>query len=63
MRNERYWERFEKTGNIMDYLNYTACTAEELNQMLSIDIEEGGNSDDNSLSNGDGSINHAYWGL
>ncbi|MFU0827170.1 MAG: DUF4240 domain-containing protein [Lachnoclostridium sp.] len=63
MRNEKYWERFEKTGNIMDYLNYTACTAEELHQLLSVDIKEGGDNDDNSLSNGDGFIGHAYRGL
>lgn len=24
-----YWEQFEKTGNISDYLNYTACTSED----------------------------------
>jgi len=63
MRNKNYWERFEKTGNILDYLNYTACTAEELNQLLSIENKEGGNNDDSSLSNRDGFIDHAYWGL
>lgn len=63
MRNYDYWEKFAKTGNILDYLNYTACTAEELNQLLSIADEEGGNSDDGSLSDGDGFIDHAYWGL
>ncbi len=63
MRNKNDWERFEKTGNILDYLNYTACTVEELNQLLSIDNKEGGNSDDSSLINRDGFIDHAYWGL
>lgn len=63
MRNKDYWERFEKTGNILDYLNYTACTAEELNQLLSIENEEGGNSDDGSRSDGNGFVGHAYWGL
>ncbi|BCN32312.1 hypothetical protein [Anaeromicropila herbilytica] len=24
-----YWQQFEKTGNISDYLNYTACTSED----------------------------------
>ena len=27
-RQEGYWRRFEKTGDVMDYLNYTACTRE-----------------------------------
>ncbi|MBQ9119093.1 MAG: hypothetical protein IJY09_03425 [Lachnospiraceae bacterium] len=26
---ESYWKRFEKTGDIRDYLNYTACTRED----------------------------------
>lgn len=29
MNYDFYWEQFEKTGNISDYLNYTACTNEE----------------------------------
>lgn len=28
MKDEYYWNQFEKTGNIKDYLNY-ACTSEE----------------------------------
>ncbi|WMJ90034.1 hypothetical protein [Anaerocolumna sp. MB42-C2] len=63
MRNKDYWEKFTKTGNILDYLNYTACTLEELNQLLSINIEEVEYSDDSSLSDGNGFIDHAYWGL
>ena len=63
MRNNDYWEKFTKTGDILDYLNYTACTAEELNQLLSINIEEGEYGDDSSLSDGDGFIDHAYWGF
>jgi hypothetical protein len=63
MRNKNYWEKFEKTGNILDYLSYTACTVEELNQLLSIDNKEGGNNDDSSLSNRSGLIDHANWGL
>ncbi|WFR56600.1 hypothetical protein QA584_23760 [Anaerocolumna sp. AGMB13025] len=63
MRNKDYWEKFSKTGNILDYLNYTACTVEELNQLLSIDDEEGGYSDDSNLSDGNGFVDHAYWGL
>ncbi len=63
MKNKDYWERFAKTGNILDYLNYTACTVEELNQLLSIDNKEGGYNDDSNLSDGDSLIDHAYWGL
>ena len=63
MRNKDYWEKFTKTGNILDYLNYTACTLEELNQLLSINIEEVKYSDDSGLSDGNGFIDHAYWGL
>lgn len=29
MRWEKCWKRFEKTGDIRDYLNYTACTREQ----------------------------------
>lgn len=28
-KRESYWRRFEKTGDIRDYLNYTACTRED----------------------------------
>jgi hypothetical protein len=28
MKEEYYWQQFERTGNINDYLNY-ACTSEE----------------------------------
>ncbi len=63
MKNNDYWERFAKTGNILDYLNYTACTAEESNQLLTKESEEGGYRDGSGLSDGDGPIDHAYWGL
>ncbi len=63
MKNKDYWERFAKTGNIFDYLNYTACTAEDCTQLLSGENKEGGYSDDGNLSDGDGLIDHAYWGL
>lgn len=25
---QEYWKQFEQTGDIRDYLNYTACTSE-----------------------------------
>ena len=27
-KREDCWKRFERTGGVMDYLNYTACTKE-----------------------------------
>lgn len=32
--NNKYWKRFEQTGAIEDYLNYTACTSESANQNI-----------------------------
>lgn len=60
--NYDYWEKFAKTGNIFDYLNYTACTAED-SQLLSRVNKEGGLSNDNDSCAGDGAAGHAYWGL
>ena len=34
MKNNEYWKRFEQTGAITDYLNYTACTSESANQNI-----------------------------
>lgn len=28
VKNEEFWKVFEQTGDIKDYLNYTACTRE-----------------------------------
>ncbi|MDE7325711.1 MAG: hypothetical protein K2N63_05470 [Lachnospiraceae bacterium] len=27
-KQENYWKRFEQTGGVLDYLNYTACARE-----------------------------------
>lgn len=27
-KEENYWRRFEQTGGVLDYLNYTACAKE-----------------------------------
>ncbi len=27
-KQENYWRRFEQTGGVLDYLNYTACARE-----------------------------------
>lgn len=28
MESKEFWKKFEKTGDIRDYLNFTACTSE-----------------------------------
>jgi hypothetical protein len=62
-RNSDYWEKFSKTGNIFDYLNYTACTAEDCTQLLSRENKEGGYNNDRDGCAGDGFTSNAYWGL
>lgn len=60
MNHEEYWERFTKTGNVYDYLSYTACTIE---QSIGYEIEthkEGGNTDYNRIDR-DGIVCHADW--
>lgn len=63
MSNLDYWERFERTGNIKDYLNYIACTSEESMVQQANRIEEGGCLRDSIISNRNGFISHANWGL
>ena len=36
-----YWEKFVKTGNVHDYLNYTACTRQDQYGQMTGDFEEG----------------------
>ena len=50
---ESYWKRFEKTGDIRDYLNYTACTKEnEDERSLYADAVEGQSGVPNMLCEG-----------
>lgn len=42
LKREGYWKRFEKTGDVRDYLNYTACTRE-----MFLEDEERDNDRDN----------------
>lgn len=58
-----YWERFEKTGKINDYLNYIACTSEDSMTGKRNMEEEGGCISDSIIGNRDGFIGHANWGL
>lgn len=41
MKNNDYWKRFEQTGAISDYLNYTACTSESANRNIEREIYTG----------------------
>lgn len=41
MKNNDYWKRFEQTGAISDYLNYTACTSESANQNIELEMNTG----------------------
>ncbi len=43
MKNNDYWKRFEQTGAILDYLNYTACTSESANRNIANEIYTGSN--------------------
>ena len=59
MDNSYYWDLFQQSGNIMDYLHYTACTDEDIQ---SKQYQEGmhGESCDRD---GDGISSHASWRL
>lgn len=45
MEESYLWKRFEGSGDIMDYLNYTACTSEESLTSNTKEGERGGNTD------------------
>lgn len=63
MRNQEYWKRFEKTGYISDYLNYTACTAEDCTRQIANEVEEGGFRGGRIDCDGNGIISNANWRL
>ncbi len=63
MRNPEYWKRFEKTGNISDYLNYIACTDENCTRHMAEEEEEGGFGGGGIDSDRDSVIRNADWGL
>ena len=50
-----YWNIFELTGSVDDYLNY-ACASEEWQEM---EQKEGGQTDESGNSSGNGFISHA----
>lgn len=55
-----YWDKFSKTGNVFDYLNYTACTLENSTESDLENNEEGGLGVDN-YTNRDSNSYHANW--
>lgn len=66
MNNLDYWKSFVKTGKIDDYLNYIACTKEEITEDFDHVVsskEEGDFHAGNSSRDGDGIISHASWRL
>ena len=54
MTDQDYWEKFVKTGNVYDYLNYTACTRQDKYGQMTGSYKEGGakSGDYNSDRNG-----------
>lgn len=67
MNDLEQWKLFEKTGNICDYLNYTACTSEnyfsgEAEQQSNKKTQkESGVNDRTTNCNWNGFVHHAYW--
>lgn len=41
MKDLDYWEKFVKSGNVYDYLNYTACTRQDQYGQMTNSIKEG----------------------
>lgn len=63
MNKDSYWYEFEKSGYIMDYLNYVACTSEHMDdtQEENNQNREGGEGGFTSCSNGNGTGFNASW--
>lgn len=63
MKKENYWSEFEKSGYISDYLNYVACTSEQINDVVEANnqVREGGESGFTSGYNGNSTGCNASW--
>lgn len=63
MKKDNYWSEFEKSGNISDYLNYVACTSEQMNEVEEANnqVGEGGESGFTSDCNGNSTGCNASW--
>ena len=55
VKNEESWKRFEQTGAIKEYLNYTACTSEK-----TLDSKKERKNDPNGYGNRDCISNNAH---
>ncbi|MDO5291937.1 MAG: hypothetical protein Q4F05_04220 [bacterium] len=58
MDNGNLWKQFETSGEITDYLKYTACTRESDSSYTTKEGERGGNTD---YGNWNGVSRHASW--
>ncbi len=58
MDNSYLWKQFEASGNITDYLKYTACTSEDEGQYKTKEGKRGG---DTEYGNWNGVGRHASW--
>lgn len=58
MKYAKHWEKFFQTGNIKDYLDYTACSLEEAQLELA---EREGEYSDNDYTYGNGFNSDAHW--
>lgn len=58
MKQINFWEQFEKTGSVNDYLNFAACTEEELQEE---ERKEGGYSGFTTDSDRYGINGDAHW--
>lgn len=68
MSQEYCWERFTKTGNVFDYLNYILLAKEEIstayvneNALSLIESKEGELCVDSISCNGNGAFSHTDW--
>ena len=48
-KEQDFWEQFQRTGRVLDYLNYTACAKEESKEWSC-----GNNHDDREQTGSDG---------
>ncbi len=58
------WERFVETGKIVDYINYTSCTSEDINNIDSSFFKENAGDNINERTNGtyrNGIRSYANW--
>ncbi len=60
MSDQDYWDKFVKTGNVYDYLNYTACTRQDEDGQMSKSKSEGEPRSGENNSDRNGTEGDAY---